>query len=113
MGLSLPLGYFRQAWFNPAPDAMEMTMRIAFLAALTPLTLAACQMAAPEPPADACNATGWTWLIGETVDVVAASTFPAPMRVIGPGDPVTMDYLPNRLNVVYDEAGIVTDVYCG
>jgi hypothetical protein len=29
------------------------------------------------------------------------------------GDPVTMDFLPNRLNVTYSEAGVVTDVYCG
>jgi hypothetical protein len=57
-------------------------MRIALLP-LLPLTLAACQTA-PEPEADACNAAGWTWLIGQPVDVVAASTFPAPMRVYGP-----------------------------
>ena len=91
-------------------------MRIAFLAALTPLILAACQPVvtpATPPEDDACNASGWTWLIGETVDVVAASTFPAPTRVVGPGDPVTMDFLPNRLNIIYDERGIVTDVYCG
>jgi hypothetical protein len=92
---------------------MEMTMRIALLPTLLPLTLAACQVAAPEPEADACNASGWMWLVGQPVDVVAASTFPAPMRVIGPGDPVTMDFLPNRLNVTYSEAGVVTDVYCG
>ena len=88
-------------------------MRIALPAILAPLILAACQTIAPEPEADACNASGWMWLIGEPVDVVAASTFPAPMRVIGPGDAVTMDFLPNRLNVTYNEAGIVTDVYCG
>jgi len=111
--LSLPLGCFAKSWFNMGADAMEMTMRIASLAAV--LLLAACQMAPPasEPEPDACNASGWMWLVGEPVDVVAASTFPAPMRVIGPGDAVTMDYLPNRLNVSYNEAGIVTDVYCG
>lgn len=88
-------------------------MRISLGPALLPMLLAACQPAATEPEADACNAAGWTWLIGEPVDVVAASTFPAPMRVIGPGDAVTMEYLANRLNVVYDENGIVTDVRCG
>jgi hypothetical protein len=92
---------------------MEETMRITILPALLPVLLAACQTVAPEPEVDACNASGWMWLVGEPVDVVAASTFPAPMRVIGPGDAVTMDYLPNRLNVTYNEAGVVTDVYCG
>jgi hypothetical protein len=83
---------------------MEMTMRIALLPTLLPLTLAACQVAAPEPrptPATLRAGCGWS---GQPVDVVAASTFPAPMRVIGPGDPVTMDFLPNRLNVTYSEA---------
>jgi hypothetical protein len=94
-------------------DAMEMTMRIAPGLALLPLLLAACQAASPETEADTCGAEDWMWLIGEPVDVVAASTFPAPMRVIGPGDAVTMEFMANRLNVTYDETGVVTDVGCG
>ena len=90
-------------------------MRIAILPTLLPLTLAACQMAAPQPAAeaDACNASGWTWMIGEPVDLVSSTTFPAPMRVVGPLGPITTDYLPNRLNVVYNDRGIITGVECG
>ena len=89
-------------------------MRFCLPALCAALILTGCQMAPPATePEDACNASGWMWLVGQPVDVVAASTFPAPMRVIGPGDLVTTDYLPNRLNVTYNEAGVVTDVDCG
>jgi hypothetical protein len=42
-------------------------------------------------------------------------TLPAPMRIIGPQmRPVTMDFLPNRLNVIhYGVDGIVTRWSCG
>ncbi|WP_375551175.1 I78 family peptidase inhibitor [Rhodophyticola porphyridii] len=62
---------------------------------------------------DACGASGWQALIGEHRDVLAAMTFPAPMRVYGPDDAVTMDYSPERLNVIHDEDGIITRVECG
>lgn len=62
---------------------------------------------------DACGASGWTRLIGQHRDVLAAATFPAPMRVIGPNDAVTMDFLAERLNVYYGEDDIITRVECG
>ncbi|WP_227285642.1 MULTISPECIES: I78 family peptidase inhibitor [Paracoccaceae] len=83
------------------------------------MALAACQEQGvgddPESlgATDACGASGWQALIGEHRDVLAAMTFPAPMRVYGPDDAVTMDYSPERLNVIHDEDGIITRVECG
>ncbi len=91
-------------------------MRISFLVPALVLGLAACQedeANLPDPAADACDAAGWSHLIGQNRDVLAATTFPAPMRVIGPNDAVTMDFLPNRLNVVYDAEGVIVRVECG
>ena len=88
-------------------------MRIAIFLPLLPLTLAACQTTAPEPPGDACNSARWDWLIGQPVEIVSSHTFPAPMRVVGPLGPLSDEDLPNRLNVIHDERGYVTAVECG
>jgi hypothetical protein len=88
-------------------------VRYAILLALLPLTLAACQTAAPESQAAACDPAGWDWLIGQPVEIVSSHTFPAPMRVVGPLGPLSEEYLPNRLNVIHDERGYITSVDCG
>ncbi|WP_168193223.1 I78 family peptidase inhibitor [Rhodophyticola sp. CCM32] len=62
---------------------------------------------------DACGASGWHSLIGEHLDILAVTIFRAPMRVIGPNDAVTMDYNPQRLNVIYGDDDIITRVECG
>lgn len=36
-----------------------------------------------------------------------------PHRVIRPGDPVTRDYRPERVNIAVDATGRVTRVFCG
>lgn len=81
------------------------------------LLLAACEPLPPGgpslPPDDACGASGLQDLVGQSTSVLAAMTFPAPMRVIKPGMAVTMDYSPERLNLDVDAAEIITRVYCG
>ena len=70
----------------------------------------------PEPIAGgpgSCDAEAWAHLVGQHRDVFAAMTFPAPMRIIEPGDAITMDHNPARLNVVLDARGRVARVYCG
>ncbi|KAJ8655461.1 hypothetical protein O0I10_008955 [Lichtheimia ornata] len=39
------------------------------------------------------------------------SQLPPVNRVLPPGAPATRDYVPNRLNVILDDADIVTSVY--
>ncbi|MCW1931190.1 I78 family peptidase inhibitor [Pararhodobacter zhoushanensis] len=51
-------------------------------------------------PSDTCGANSLQHFVGS----VAPQPFPAPgpVRVIGQGDPVTMDHNPQRLNVTVD-----------
>jgi hypothetical protein len=87
---------------------------------LAALGLAGCA-AYPENPAgpapegagaDACGLVDYGWLRGSNI---AAVTLPADLndRIIRPGMAVTKDYRPDRLNIVVDENGTVTDLYCG
>ncbi|SFO93257.1 I78 family peptidase inhibitor [Tranquillimonas alkanivorans] len=59
-----------------------------------------------------CGADGYGSLVGAQL---AAVTMPADLnaRIIGPDTMVTQDYQPGRLNIVVDEDGYITRVYCG
>jgi hypothetical protein len=97
-------------------------MRNSALLLATPL-LAACSTVSdippPEPPAQACHATGLETFIGQpaNVDVAAdirrqsgARTF----RWTGPGMAVTMDYRTDRVNAELDSTlSRIVGVSCG
>jgi len=59
-----------------------------------------------------CDAADYRPLIGTAV---SGTTFEAgaQLRVFGVNDIITQEYLPQRTNVVYDEDGLITRVYCG
>lgn len=68
------------------------------------------------PGADPCHAGALDYLIGQPVpdsETLAALEGPRRVRVIGPGDAVTMDHVPGRLNIETDEDGIVLRLRCG
>ncbi|MCP5088617.1 MAG: hypothetical protein GY952_17650 [Rhodobacteraceae bacterium] len=67
----------------------------------------------PTPIADDCGAAGLQWLVGESSDVLDGRRFAKRVRVIKPGMAITMDYLPNRLNIAIGEDGRIVRVYCG
>ena len=92
------------------------------LTLITLLGLAAC---VPEQEAEAmkkdprvkgdiseCNSHNIPDLVGQVFD---ASMVPqgALVRVIKPGDAVTMDFRPNRLNISLDAQGRVKSMRCG
>ena len=90
--------------------------RHALIAFLFPL-VAACTPpgsidARPDQSSDACGASGYQSLVGQPL---AAATFPAglDLRLINPGESVTMDYRADRLNVELNGAGIIEVVRCG
>jgi len=75
---------------------------------------------APPPPAeqtapmsDACPADAYQVLIGQPRAEIDVDSLPRPHRVYGHLDMVTMDYRPDRLNVVTGEDGVVRRVFCG
>ncbi|HUF57098.1 MAG TPA: I78 family peptidase inhibitor [Thermohalobaculum sp.] len=94
-------------------------MRILAIAALA---LAACSSGiigdpgtsyGPRGRGDGCDAGRYQTLVGQPRASLQGQSLPAPVRLIGPGTAVTMDYAPGRMNIRYDEQGIIVEVYCG
>ena len=115
-------------------------IRTAIPALLLTLSLAACsspetdeqtaaaeqsQAAASEaatPPAaelaGSCDDTQAQWIIGKTaseadIEQAKADSKSEAVRALKPGDAATMDFNPNRLNIILDEKGAATSVNCG
>lgn len=68
---------------------------------------------APEPAADACGASGLQRLVGQPASTLDTMRFAQPIRVIRPGEMVTMDFSAGRLNFAVDDAERISRVYCG
>ncbi len=60
---------------------------------------------------DTCGAAVYAELLSQPRE--AAASVPDPKRVVGPGDIVTSDYIPNRVNIGVNDAGIITEIGCG
>lgn len=61
-----------------------------------------------------CGAPGQQNLVGRTVEDLAAVSFEAAVtRFINPGDVVTQDVRPERMNIEFDDSGKISRVYCG
>ena len=65
------------------------------------------------PPEDACGAPGLQNLVGQPLAAFEAVGHDGTVRVIRPGQAVTMDYGPNRLNVVLDDRDRIIRINCG
>lgn len=70
---------------------------------------------APQlPPPDSCKSGDFAYLIGKNRSEIPVPTDPSKRRVLCTTCVATMDYRPDRLNIVYDmETGIVKEVKCG
>ena len=90
-----------------------------FAVFLLPLAVSAC--VAPVPPpggggsgsADSCGASALQGLVGQPQAVLQTMRFSQPVRVIGYGMAVTMDFSPDRLNIEMGPDGRIARVYCG
>ena len=67
----------------------------------------------PEPPQDMCGAGGLQTLLGQDRSVLSTMRFAVPIRIIEFNQAVTMDFNPNRLNILLDRAGVISRVWCG
>ncbi|WP_430465492.1 I78 family peptidase inhibitor [Tabrizicola sp.] len=93
------------------------------LALILPLALAACvegetppdpgKSDPPLPPETACGAPDLQHLRGQPQAVLQTMKFAGPLRIIHPGQAVTMDYNPARLNIEIDRAGLISRISCG
>lgn len=88
-------------------------MRTTTIIAAGLLALAACEAPQADSPAvDPCGAASLQHLVGAPLPDDFAP--PDPARVFDRGDPVTMDFRPERLNVELDpESRRVDRVFCG
>ena len=67
----------------------------------------------PDPTGDSCNAGQQAALIGADRDKLERTLILQPVRIITPGMAVTMDHLPERLNITLDESEKVVRLSCG
>lgn len=80
----------------------------------TPLTQAPTVPLPPPPAPDSCKSADFRYLIGRNKSEIPVPTDPSKRRVTCTTCPVTMDYRPDRLNILFDaETGVVKEVKCG
>ena len=97
-----------------------MAMRLPAIL-LIALPLAACAtMPPPAPPplAESCNAEAASWAMGhavsdDIVERIRVETGSQSVRVIRPGQPVTMDYRGDRVNIKLNERDAIVGISCG
>lgn len=94
-----------------------MTTAVAFLAGCDTVDMTPVGDAMPDnlPPAaeDNCGAASFANLIGQPREAAEAAPLPVSSRIVGPDDAVTMDFNPERLNVMLDANDIVARLTCG
>ena len=80
-------------------------------------SLSACGGKDKEPeivlPTDSCGAVRLQGLVGQPVDVFDSIRFTQPVRIVRPGEAVTMDFSPNRLTVETTETDRISRLSCG
>ena len=60
-----------------------------------------------------CAVARYRTLIGRPIEEIDVAVLPRPLRVYRTGSRITMDYRPDRLNVVVGTDGSVVEVKCG
>lgn len=68
----------------------------------------------PAPPAQAmtCDADALRDLIGRNITVLHTMRFGVTLRIISPDTAVTEDFNPDRLNIIHDQNGLITNIGC-
>ncbi len=73
----------------------------------------ASRRAAPPTGPDTCERARFVSLIGAPASSIDRSALPPRARIVCHNCPVTMDHVPERLNVVLDSEGRVAELRCG
>ncbi|MGR3469306.1 MAG: I78 family peptidase inhibitor [Shimia sp.] len=82
------------------------------------ILLAACApveapVPAPTPTPDTCGLAQAQRLLGMSREELMRTERLGAVRIIRPNDAVTMDFLPQRLNIYLDAGETVTNLTCG
>jgi hypothetical protein len=79
----------------------------------TPEPPAATPAPPADPAADTCNMAQYASLVGKPSTDAGVPPASATVRIIKPGDQVTMDFQATRLNIEVGADGAITAVRCG
>ena len=93
---------------------------IRFIAPAILLLLTACGTTAPAPSVpplpplaqDTCNAAQYSALIGQDATALERVLILSQVRVIRPGQAVTMDFRPERINFNVDATNRIVSISC-
>jgi hypothetical protein len=80
------------------------------------MILAGCSTAGPSLPPlaeDTCGAIDYAQLIGQPATTLERVLLLGKVRVIRPGQPVTMDFWPDRINFMIDKGENIDAINCG
>ena len=80
------------------------------------IALTGCSMTEPPLPPkleDTCGAADFAYLIGQDATALEKTLLLGPVRVIRPGDAVTMDFRPDRINFKIAENETIQTIDCG
>ncbi|WP_333711983.1 I78 family peptidase inhibitor [Yoonia sp.] len=80
------------------------------------LLFAACTQAETPPPLpenDTCNAAPYADLIGKDATALERVLIMQRLRILRPGQPMTMDFWPDRINIQIDENERISRFFCG
>jgi hypothetical protein len=104
-------------------EATGVAMRVRRFPAVSALiSLAALVACAPgvggtkgsyRPVDDACGAAGLQMWVGQPLAGLTALPLDQPMRVLKPGQIMSLEYQENRLSVTVDGSGTITRLTCG
>ena len=84
--------------------------------ALLVLLLTACTQAETPPGLpenDTCNAAPYAGLIGQDASVLETVLIMQRIRILRPGQPMTMDFWPGRINIMIDDDERIERLFCG
>lgn len=80
------------------------------------IALAGCTAAAPPMPPqieDTCGAASFADLIGQDATALEKTLILRMVRVIRPGDVVTQDFRPERINFMLNDIETIETINCG
>ena len=96
---------------------MRRSVAVSMFVLLAGLTAGCVPVLLPVPDVppveDDCGASQLQGLIGQPVGILAGMTFTGTVRILRPGDVVTMEFGPNRLNFAVDARDRITRITCG
>lgn len=67
----------------------------------------------PPPQSDTCGAGPHASLIGQERTALERVLIMREIRIVRPGDAVTLDFRPTRLNIEIGTDGRIASLYCG